>query len=157
MQLSPSVILNKKNVLLKNLTEITLNYSLAKRKEKLNAVEHIAKILYDIISTVYDAITEFINGIITIIETILNLISALTGCDPPDIPFIPPMPKNPFSNRIGVMLLSSDFIGIQKILVVDSSNRLAVNNVTLTSARNLMDELHYTNFAIRKITTTGTI
>ena len=96
-------------------------------------------------------------GIITIIETILNLISALTGGDPPDIPFIPPMPKNPFSNRIGVMLLSSDFIGIQKILVVDSSNRLAVNNVTLTSARNLMDELHYTNFAIRKITTTGTI
>jgi hypothetical protein len=156
MQLVPAVILNKKNVLLKNLIEITLQYALAKRKTSLNGVEEVVSVLYNIAGTIYNAITGFFNAILGVINGILTAISALTGGSAPQIPLIAPFPPNPIAARIGMMLLSSDFIGIQKILSIDpSTNKLHSNNQTLTAAQTLIDELHFTNFAVRTITTTG--
>lgn len=156
MQLNPNIVKNKRNILLKNLTEINLQYALAKRKTTLSAVEQVVSFLYDVADLIYTSITGFFNIIIKIINTILKAVSSIIGVSPPQIPVIPAFPPNPIQARIGMMLLSSDFIGVQKILVVDSHNKLHSNNLYLTAASTLMDELHFTNFAVRKITTNGT-
>lgn len=168
MQIVPSAILNKRNILLKNLTEIILPYSLAKIKTDLSAVEQVVSALYDVADAIYSAITGFFNSILSVINGILSAISTITGGTPPQIPLLPAFPPNPINARIGMMVLSSDFIGVQKVLSISStpfsgSNvpfnafKPHSNNVSLTAARTLMDDLHFTNFAIRKITTNGII
>lgn len=159
MTLVPNFFDNKKNILLKNITEIILPYALVKRKETLTAVEEVFETIYDIVGKVYDGITGFLNGIIGIINTIVDVINAIPGVNTniPNIGTIDPFPPNPFSGRIGMMLLSNDFIGVPKILVIDSlpvpnkNNTFKVhpNNNVLTAARTLIDNNHYTNFGIR--------
>lgn len=149
MILSLRTFQNQRNILLKNITEVNLSYALAKRKEKLTPVEVVVSTIYDIAAEIYNAIVGFVNSILKVVNDILKAISALTGGKPPGIQLIAPFPPNPIQARIGMMLLSNDFIGVNKILVIDSSNKLASNNKTLTSAARLMDELHFTNFAIR--------
>lgn len=155
MQLTPNVVYDKRNILLKNLEEITLQYALAKRKTNLNAVEHVVGFVYDVAAQIYNAVTGFFNVVIKIINGILSVIGFLTGGNPPQVPLIAPFPPNPIKARIGMMLLSSDFIGVPKILVIDAHKRLHSNNLNLTAARTLADTLHFTNFAIRKINTSG--
>lgn len=155
MQLAPKVIANRKNILLKNLTEVNLLYSLAKVKTDLNVVEVVVSALYEVAADIYNSVTGFFNAIIKVINKVLKAIASLTGGKPPQIPTIPAFPPNPVIKRIGVMLLSSDFIGIEKILNVDSTGKPSVNNLALTSASTLIDELHYTNFAVRIVTTAG--
>lgn len=166
MQLVPAVVLNKRNILLKNLTEINIPYALAKRKTDLSAVEQVVSAVYDVADAIYSAVTGFFNTIRKVINGILKAISSITGGSAPQIPLIPAFPPNPIKARIGMMLLSSDFIGVQKVLVINStplvgqnvpSNAFTLhsNNTLLTAARTLMDDLHFTNFAVRKLTTSG--
>lgn len=149
MILSLRTFQNQKNILLKNITEVNLAYSLAKRKEQLSAVEEVVGTLYDLAAEVYNTITGFINKVLQTIDKIIKAIANLTGANPPGIKLIDPFPPNPIQARIGMMLLGSDFIGVNKIMVIDSSNKLHSNNERLTSARYLIDELHFSNFAIR--------
>lgn len=168
MQLSPAIVINKKNILLKNITEITLQYALAKRKENLNVVEKIVSIIYDIVNEIYTAVTKFINGVIKKINDTIAAVASLIpgGVNLPKKPDLPKFPPNPMGVRIGMMMLSSDFIGVQKLININPTVlvskgfparafSLNANNVSITSARALMDEFHFTNFAVRKITSTG--
>lgn len=157
MTLEPKVVINQKNVLLKNFTEIRLPYALAKRKEELNPIEEIFNEIYNVVAAIYNAIITFINAIIQTINVVFKAISALTGGNIPSIPTIPAMVPNPFATRIGCMLLSSDFIGVQKICKIDSSGKLSSDNKIRTAARTLIDENHYSNFAIRTVDTYGNI
>ena len=157
MQLFPNIIINQKNVLLKNLTEINLQYALTKRKDILNAVEKIFNEIYNVVATIYNAIVSFLNGIIGFINAIMSLVSLFTSSPPVTIPTINSMVYNPLLGRIGMMLLSNDFIGTPKVLVINSAGLLPNNNVTLTAAQTLMDNHHYTNFAIRTLTSTGAV
>lgn len=149
MILSLRTFQNQKNILLKNITEVNLAYALAKRKQRLTAVEEVVSAIYDTAAEVYKAITGFINQILKAIQKIINAIASITGAKPPSIKPIAPLPPNPIQARVGMMLLSTDFIGVNKIVVVDSSNKLHSNNALLTSARRLMDDHHFRNFAIR--------
>lgn len=167
MTLVPNYIQNKRNVLLKNLTEIILPYSLAKRKEILTAVEEVFETLYYVVGKIHDGIAGFINSIINIINIIIKFINLIPGVNGniPSIGTIDPFPPNPFSGRIGMMLLSNDFIGVPKILKIDSlpvtgtNNvfKLHPNNAFLTSARYLIDNNHYTNFGIRTKNSFGVV
>lgn len=148
MTLEPIAVYNKKNLLLKGLTEKRMNLALAKRKQSLNGVENLFSNIY---STLYSLIGGS-NGVFgVIIKTTLKALKAIaqfTGSSAPVINLLT-FPANPFQARIGMMLLSSDFIGVQKVLIVDTHNRLVSNNSTLTSARYLLDTYHFTNFAMR--------
>lgn len=155
MQLAPKVVLNKMNVLFKNITEIDLQYSLAKIKTDLSPVENVVSAVYTVAADIYNGVTGFFNEIVKVINKVLKAIASITGGKPPQIPLIPAFPPNPVLKRIGVMLLSSDFIGIEKIVNIDSNGKPSVNNQYLTAASTLMDELHYTNFAVRTITASG--
>lgn len=168
MTLTPTITVNKGNILLKNLTEKRLAFARAKRKETLNAIEQIASALYDVVKEIYDFVVAFINTVKDVINTIISLLNAIfPGADIPPIPPTDPFPPNPFLARIGMMLLSNDFIGVQKLLVVENSPNTGAgvpansfnvkdNNATLTSAAFLIDKYHFVNFAIYIKKTNGT-
>ncbi|MFI5404924.1 MAG: hypothetical protein ACHQ1D_00275 [Nitrososphaerales archaeon] len=158
MTLSPNVVINKRNVLLSKSTEIILPYSLVKTKKSLTIVEEVFETAYDIVSILYDTATGFLNSIIKVINTIIKLLNKIlkfVHVKIPSISTIDPMPPNPITARIGMMLLSSDFIGVPKILSIDASNNPSKNDSLLNSARALIDEHHYINFAIRNVDSYG--
>jgi hypothetical protein len=95
---SPTTIVNTRNVLLSGLTQKTLPFALAKRKKKLSGPEQV------------------INAILGFIAPIYNVVTAL-------VPGTPSMPSSIANNRIGAMLLSSDFTSVQKILVAEAKPR----------------------------------
>ncbi len=156
MTLSPIAISNQKNILLKGVTEKRLNVSLAKRKTQLNGVE---KIFSDIYTSIYSNIAAS-NGLMgQVIQNIiqsLSAISALVGGQTPVFNILL-NPSNPFAARVGMVMLSNDFIGVPKVAIIDSANKLVSNNDLLTSAKYLMDNYHYSNFAIRTTDSNGNI
>lgn len=110
MQCTPIVVGNKKNILLQNLVEKRLAFSLAKRKEVLTAPEKV-------------------------LDTIINIFTFFTGV-------------SPVPNRIGWLLLSNDFTGTQKFMILDSSDKIDPNNKFRTSASTLMNNFHSINFPL---------
>lgn len=103
MTLKPLVYNVKKNILLKGLTEKRLNYSLAKRKLSLTVPEQVINKLLNDLSPFYSILTFWDNTL--------------------GINIAPSLPANVTNNRIGAMLLSSDFTGQQKFFVVEDQPR----------------------------------
>lgn len=64
-----------------------------------------------------------------VLQTIVNLMAYFTG-----------FPA--FANRIGWLLLSSDFTSVPKFCILDSANNIHQNNQTYTSATYLMNNFH---------------
>lgn len=156
MILSPIIVQNRRNVLLKGLTEKNLNMALAKTKRTLNPIESLFASIYDSLYQMIGGTNSNFSSVLNTIGAMLKKIKKITGGSMPVINLLN-FPSNPFVARAGVMMLSSDFIGVQKVLIVDSNNKLASNNDYLTSAQYLMDKFHFTNFAIRTKDSKGTI
>lgn len=148
MTLEPITVLNKKNILLKGITEKRLNLALAKRKKSLNGVEKLFSDIYTVLYQMLGGSNGLFGSIMKIVKKQLAAISQLTGGSAPSLTMLT-FPSNPFQARVGMMLLSSDFIGVQKVVIINAHGQLNSNNATLTSARYLMDNYHFTNFAIR--------
>lgn len=155
MTLSPNVVSNQKNVLLKGITEKRLNLALAKRKTQLNGVEKLFSNIYSELFNLIGISNTELSNLIQLISKQLQLISNITGGQSPVINLLA-NPSNPFAARVGMMVLSSDFIGVQKVLIINSTNHLVSNNEVLTSAQYLMDNYHFRNFAVRTKNTSGT-
>lgn len=156
MTLEPINVYNKKNILLKGLTEKRLNLALAKRKKSLNGVETLFSNIYSVLYSMIGGTNSDFSRIIKIIKNQLKAISQLTGGNAPALTILN-FPANPFQARVGMMMLSSDFIGVQKVCIVSTHGVLHSNNSHLTSARYLMDNYHFTNFAIRTTDSNGNI
>lgn len=158
--LSPIIINKRGNVLLKGITEKRLGFTRAKDKKSNNAIEDIFNVIYIVAQTTYNIFSFFVNvTVATAVMPLLipvNIIFSLFNVPPITPPQLPPFPPNPIGNRIGMMLLSSDFIGVPKLLIVaPTSNTVATTNEVLTSADYLMDNFHFLNFAIRLIDSAG--
>lgn len=121
MTLKPNVVINPKNILLKGLTDRRLNFALGKRKKSLTVVEEVVNKLLNGLQY-YPGLggpTVNISG---------NNYSAF-GFQPWatltfwdnffGIQAVPPLPPNVTNNRVGALLLSQDFTGHQKIVVVE--------------------------------------
>lgn len=128
MMATPTVINNPKNNLLRGLTRVDFYYALAKRKEQLTVVEK--------------ALNAIINGVGLFANTIINIINAIGSIN------IPTLPTNILNNRIGWLLLSADYFNTPKFLVLDSANKVDVNNRSLTSAETMLNSFHYTCFPL---------
>lgn len=100
---TPAVMADPKNNLLNNLVEKVLPFALARRKTELTAPEKV------------------VNSILKFLTPFMNILLKLIGSQTK----LPPLLTN---TRIGVMLLSSDFTGMPKLLSVDSSSKVSVNN-----------------------------
>lgn len=95
MTLSPVITSNVKNILLKGLHQVNINYALAKRKTDLTRVEQLFNLITNKLGTLWS-----------------DFVSALGGIGAS-------LPNDIINDRVGAMLLSSDFTGIQKLVVVD--------------------------------------
>jgi hypothetical protein len=142
MTLLPKVQLNIRNNLLKGLMEYQLPFALAKSKKKTTVVEDIVNILFQIIALPY-----------TLLATIVNSVIVVFGGNP-----IPTLPSNIFSGRIDMMVLSSDFTSIPKLLVIDpSTNKVdsqnnSSNHEGYTDAYRLQILYHSASWAVNTLT-----
>lgn len=146
--LTPNYVSNQQNILLKGLEQISMRYSLAKRKEYLTPVENLLNDILNLVANIYNFYTGAVNNIISVIN---NAISFFGGSST-TIPTIPPMPTNLLGGRIGWMLLSNDsfskpktFIGYQ----VGTDWELFPFTETYMSADYLMQSFHGKNLATR--------
>jgi hypothetical protein len=130
----------QKNVLLKNLDSHTFNYAMAKRKNDYTAIERAFN----------DFFTEFyglVGDIGTVINDILgDIVGALNflGMNVTYNPIVIPQPT--FGSRVGYMLLETDFIGVQKLLLTESSGFVPSNNITYVNAEYLLRNFHNHSF-----------
>jgi hypothetical protein len=132
----PNKIIENKNVLLKNLTQVRLGFSLAKRKDHLNRVE-------DFINNIINLVLAVINDVITVI----NALTGIFGAKP-----IKPIVFKGLTNRFGWIELSSDFTGTQKIFIGENQSgdwKIKRSNENLTSATALLNTFHYINLPTR--------
>lgn len=121
-------IANPYNNLLRGLTSIEFEFALGKRKDHLIDVE---KVLNNIIGAIFG----FSNTITSLINSIGNI-------------NIPQLPTGILNNRVGWLLASTDYFNEPKFVVLDSSNKIASNNRTLTSVEYLFNNYHYVNFPL---------
>ena len=167
MALHPFAVLNKRNILIKGITEKNQNLALAKIKTTLNPVEKLFSHIYNELWNLIGGANGEFAFILKTVAAQLQAIAPMTGGNMPVITFLT-FPANPFVARIGMMMLSSDFIGVQKVLIVSAPNigligggtpvyKLVSNNQYLTSAQYLMDKFHFTNFAIRTLDSKGVV
>lgn len=135
MNLRPISTYNIKNVLLKRLIEKQLNFALAKRKTDLTVPEKIVGFILQVAASFYN-----------VLVTVVNFFGGNLS----------PMPTNPFGTRIGVMLLTTDFTGVQKFLVIDSNNHVDVNNslpggLGYTDAYTIQKNFHVASWAVNTL------
>lgn len=155
MALSPIAVTNKKNLLLRGITEKRMPLALAKRKTSLSPVEALFSNIYSELMNLIGGSNSMFGLLIKTIAKQLQAITTLTGGNSPIITLLT-FPANPFAARIGMMMLSNDFTGVAKVMIVDGHGKLVSNNEYLTSARYLMDNFHFINFAVRTTDTNGT-
>ena len=113
-QLSPKVTTNKNLTTLKGLEEIAIPFSLPVRKNKLTAVEEFVKAL----ASVVDALTGQLGN--------------------------PQSFSGQIANRVGAMHLSSHFLSVPK-LVVMNGNQLAREQRQILSSTKLWTDYHFLN------------
>ncbi len=125
MTMKPNIVGVQKNVLMKGLTEKRLNFALAKRKKDLTIPEKVINKMLDDLNPIYNLMVFWDNT--------LQIFAA------------PPLPTNVTNNRIGAMLLSSDFTGHQKLFVVENTpknwNGISAYNLDVNNTR--ADHLGY--------------
>lgn len=148
--MKPIVVGNPKNLLLKGLTEKPLQYALAKRKLTLTTPEKVLNKLLQGLASVY-----------SVVVTIDNIFSSHS---------LPSLPSNVTNNRIGAMLLSSDFTSVQKFFIIEnapknwngtmayniSSNNTATNHLGLSDTYYLMKNYHSASWGINTLTSPAT-
>ena len=112
--LSPKTQNNPKLSMLKGLTEINIPFSMPVRKNELTVVEEVVKV----------------------IASIADLLTGQLG-NPQSL-------SGKIANRVGAMNISSHFLSIPKLVVMNGSN-LQLNQRDLLSASKLWDNYHFIN------------
>ena len=134
MKANLTTVINQKNVLLNNLIEIRPNLALGKRKEVLTRVELLLDSAITLLTNLANAITSAVNSILSVLPGNIT---------------IPPLPGNLINQRVGWLRLSSDFIGVPKFVILDSSGNIDANNYLYTSAEYMMQNYHSAAFPLQ--------
>lgn len=112
----PTNIVNDDLVSIKNLAEVSIPFSLGKRKEKLNIIE------------------RYVEDIFIVIDTITGVFGNGTNY------------QSTIGNRKGVLTIGQEFFGVTKLLYCNDNGRQTDNYLTTyLSAKNLWDKYHYIN------------
>lgn len=130
----PNSYSDKKNILLKHLKETRIPFALGKRKQNLTFIE--------------DKLNDIINTGAGAINKITDLINTATSVFTSGIQ-IPAIPTNVFNNRIGWLKLSSDFIGMNKLVMLAADNSISYATKTYLDAGHIMTTFHAEQLATR--------
>ncbi len=144
-QTQPLKVNIQQNVLLRNLVEKRLIFSLGLMKRRLNLPEHIFNALWNLVVAIPNAV---IGALITI-TGIVNKVLKFLGL--PTLPVIKPLPINPLSSRLGNLLITNDITNNPKLLMCLPNGNLYPDNKTSTdilAARVLFKNFHYTELAL---------
>lgn len=155
----PISFTNKDLVSIKGLNQIDIPFALAKRKEDLTTPEKVFKVFLVVASAIINTIVTIINAAIKVLNKVIKQINKIIKALKTigininfSIPSIPSLQRVDFGkiieNRKGMMLLSTDFIGVTKAVMINISsqsenNKININNSTLLSAKYLWDNFHY--------------
>jgi len=140
MHLTINNITDQKYNLLKNNKEIRLPIAKGARKEYLTDVEEVLKTLISVYQGLINTIGTLINAIATGINTITSVLSVV-GINVPSIPTIQAASFTTIQNRIGVMIISSNYFEVPKTIIVDPKDgyRLSPISKLLESPMVLMN------------------
>ncbi len=155
-QLKPTNVINQNFVNLKGLTQVQVEFALAKRKNELNKIEkafdNILEIIEFIIMPFQAALVGFtytVNSVIDFTNDLIDAFGIIIGIDNPDLPNIPQYVYQPIgsfvSNRVGCLILEKDMFSVDKICLIQRQNGLntiAENNSTEITAKKLFDNYH---------------
>lgn len=146
-------------VLLNKYDPININFALAKRKTSLTFVEEILNVFFKGAGLIMDGLIKVLNAIIKVINAVIKAINKFIKAlkiigikikfQAPTIPTIAATNfGNMIENRIGMMVLESDYTSSAKMLMVDKhsnprNNKLLSNNESILNARYLYENYHY--------------
>lgn len=132
--LKPEIIINNKNILLKNLEYKNIPFAHAKAKEKLNLLDKV----FDKLLTAFRGIGNVWNKILSPLP---SKVRSKLKIKTENLDFI--------NDSIGYVLLEKDFITTPRLMLYDESKkRIASNSRQVLKAESLYDNYHYTNSAL---------
>ncbi len=142
--------------LTKGFENIKFGFALGKQKTELNKYEKDILAGLDLIDGLLNALTSVVNAIINvyneIIKALNKIIKALKTIGIKlNFQFgkITPIPKVNVSfgieNRIGMLMLETDFTSVQRIMCLGNGNKLANNNATILSAKYIYENYYIAN------------
>lgn len=160
---TPNVVNDTSHVVLQNLVEKNLIFSQAFRKDKLTAEEEALIPLWQAAAAIVNLIIGATNGIDTVINSVLSLISVppLPTLANGGLQYMPSMPA--FANT-GHLLLTNDHTSVPKIFIAGPNQSynnyfdfqshtftgvtVDVNNKDLIGAKALMKNFHFSNLPL---------
>lgn len=107
----------RRNVVLQNLVEKNLVFSLAFRKDKLTACEEVLHVIWNIAAGIVNPIISLANGVVNIVNWVINLFCP--NCS--GIPTINHLPANPQWASTGHMLMSNNITSNPKIFLAGAA------------------------------------
>lgn len=159
-QLTPKSVGDKRLVLMKGLSRISIPFARAYRKNELTGVEKAVDVLFGILSPVLNSVITLANGVVTVVNGILSAIESVVDAldfigidvkfEKPEIKKVEkPRLKDLIENRIGMLLIEKDMIGVDKIALVDvgsdqSKTKISLDNDNIIRASYLWDNYHKT-------------
>lgn len=156
--IQPNRVNNGGMVLMKGLNEQRIGFALAKTKTELTVPEKIFDgflkvfdVIAGVLVTIVNAIILVLNIVIAAVNDVLKKLASIgikLNFQLPSIPYVdPPNFANKAKNRIGMMKIEKDIIGVNKIclLKIGSSalyNKIHPDNATVFSAKYLWENYH---------------
>ena len=152
---------DKKLKLTKGFRQVNVPFARGIRKDRLNAIEKIMDAILEGLDPIVGALISIANAVIKVINAIfafvedmnkkLKTIGISIDLGLPEIEYL----KDPklgelLDNRVGMLLLETDFITVPKIVMLDVQKdavktKLAAENATHIKALYLYNNFHYTN------------
>ena len=152
---------DKRLKLTKGFKQVQIPFARGIRKEELNTIEKIMDAILEGLDPLIGALVSIANAAIKVINAIFQFIEELNSklkvigisikLDLPELKSMnDPKLGQLIDNRIGMLMLESDFITVPKFVMLDVGDeplktKLSVENQTHIKALYLYNEFHYTN------------
>ncbi len=157
----PNRVTNQNMVLMKGLEEVRIGFALAKTKTDLTSAEKVLDLFLKIFGAIAGALITVINAIIDVLNAVIAIVNdvlaklATIGIKLnfvlPSIPKIdPPDFSNKAKNRIGMLKIETDIIGVNRICCLDVQSqpeytKILASNDLAFSGKFLYDNYHFVN------------
>ena len=152
-------VINPKMSLMTGVEDTTLAFARGIPKTHLNYPEIVLDGLFKLISPLFDVLTGVVNLVIDLINVVVDVINSIedalkfiginVSIDVPRIARLdPPAFKNLIEDRIGMLMLETDYTSVQKTFLIGNSsnprnNKLLPDNLKVQNASYLWHNYHY--------------
>lgn len=149
-----------KTELIRGFKQPSILFARGTRKDSLTRVESLTEdflvVIDKILNVVYDIIEALVSGLAAVVKVINVIIGGINTVLPSNadikkitVPYLKIQKSQlnlNISNRLGVLLLSGDFIGVPKLVLITGTGwniRVTTDNNTRQSAENVWNKYHF--------------